>query len=94
MAPGQVIKVDLMAVEPGAQVELDRVLMIADDDKVIIGNPVIAGASVKAESLGIGKDRKVIVFKYKPKTRYRRKKGHRQLFTSLAVKDISPGEVS
>ena len=77
-----------LSVEQGSQVELNRVLLIADEDKVVIGNPMVQGARVVAEALGEEKGRKVIVFKYKPKVRYRRKKGHRQIYTSLAIKEI------
>ena len=69
-------------------VELDRVLLIADKEKVTVGSPVIEGAKVVAEVLGEAKGDKIIVFKYKPKVRYRRKKGHRQLYTRLAIKEI------
>lgn len=94
MAPGQVIKVDLLEAEKGSQVELDRVLLIADDDKVTVGQPHVTGARVVAESLGDERGKKIIVFKYKPKTRYRRKKGHRQTHTRLAIKEITLGQGS
>ena len=78
----------------GATVELDRVLLVADNDKVIIGTPTVEGAKVVATSQGDGKGKKIIVFKYKPKVRYRKKTGHRQLYTRLAVdKIIEPGTV-
>ncbi len=72
----------------GDTVELDRVLFIADGDKVAVGTPVIDGARVIATSQGDGKGDKVIVFKYKPKVRYRRKAGHRQLYTRLTIDSI------
>lgn len=74
--------------EEGATVELDRVLMVADGEKVSIGRPVVAGAKVVAQSLGEIKGEKIVVFKYKPKTRYQKKTGHRQLATVLQIKDI------
>jgi large subunit ribosomal protein L21 len=94
VVPGQVIKVDLLEAEKGSQVELDRVLLIADDEKVTVGQPLVAGARVVAESLGDERGKKIIVFKYKPKTRYRRKKGHRQTHTRLAIKEITLGQGS
>jgi large subunit ribosomal protein L21 len=94
VAPGQVIKVERLPVDEGSQVELDRVLLVADSDKVQVGTPLIEGAKVVAEALGEGKGKKVIVFKYKPKVRYRRKTGHRQQYTKLAIKEITLGEAS
>jgi large subunit ribosomal protein L21 len=94
VAPGQVIQVERLNVEKGSQVELDRVLLIADDDNVTVGQPVVAGARVVAESLGDERGHKIIVFKYKPKVRYRRKKGHRQSYTRLAIKEINLGQGS
>lgn len=72
----------------GNTVELDRVLLIADDDKVTLGTPTVGGAKVMATSQGEGKAKKIIIFKYKPKTRYRRKTGHRQFYTRLVVDKI------
>jgi len=61
---------------------------VADNERVLVGKPLVEGAKVVAEALGEEKGEKVIVFKYKPKVRYRRKKGHRQLYTRLAIKEI------
>ena len=77
-----------MPVEQGSQIDLDRVLLVADEGKVLVGKPLVEGAKVVAEALGEEKGEKSIVFKYKPKVRYRRKKGHRQLYTTLAIKQI------
>jgi len=67
---------------------LDKVLLIADGDKVTVGTPTINGARVVATSQGEGKAKKIIVFKYKSKVRYRRKTGHRQFYTRLAIDSI------
>ena len=76
----------------GGTVELEKVLLVADGDKVSIGNPMVAGAKVKATARENGKAEKVIVFKYKPKVRYRRRNGHRQLYTRLSIDSITaPG---
>jgi large subunit ribosomal protein L21 len=92
MAPGQKIDVDRLAVAEGEDIELSRVLLIADGKDTIIGNPTIDGAKVIATCLGEGKGDKVIVFKYKPKVRYRRKKGHRQIHAKIEIKEIvKPG---
>jgi len=88
VTPGQTIDVERLDVAEGSTVELDRVLLIVDNDKVIVGTPSIDGAKVIATSHGEGKGKKIIVFKYKPKVRYRKKTGHRQLYTRLAIDRI------
>ncbi len=72
----------------GKTVELDRVLLVADGDKVRVGTPTVDGAKVIATSQGEGKGKKIIVFKYKPKVRYRKKTGHRQFYTRLVIDKI------
>ncbi len=94
VSPGQVIDVDRLDVAEGNTVELDKVLLIADDDKVTVGTPTVDGAKVIATSQGEGKAKKIIVFKYKPKVRYRKKTGHRQLYTRLAVDKIIEPEAT
>ena len=86
---GQTIDVERLEADVGDTVELDRVLMIADGDKVQVGQPIIDAAKVAATVVEQGKGRKVIVFKYRAKQRYRRKKGHRQHFTRLHIDEIS-----
>jgi len=90
--PGQTIDVERLDAAEGSTVELDRVLLIADGDQVTIGTPTVDGAKVVATSKGSGKGDKVIVFKYKPKVRYRKKTGHRQQYTRLVIdKIVGPG---
>ncbi len=89
---GQVLDVDLLHVAEGNTIELDRVLLIGDEDKVTVGTPTVEGARVLATSQGEGKGKKTIVLKYKPKVRYRKKTGHRQDYTRLSIdKIIEPG---
>ena len=88
VSPGQIIEVEQLPEDEGSIVELDRVLLVAEEDKFHIGRPVVA-ARVRATVLGQGKGEKVIVFKYKPKVRYRRKRGHRQPYTKLAIDEIA-----
>ena len=85
---GQTIEVEKLPVEVGETVELDRVLLLVDDEKVVTGNPTVKGAVVSATVVGQDRRRKVIVFKYKTRERYRRKKGHRQAFTRLRIGEI------
>jgi large subunit ribosomal protein L21 len=92
VTPGQTIEVERLGVAEGGAVELDRVLFIADGDKVTVGRPTVEGAKVIATSQGESKGEKIIVFKYKPKVRYRRKIGHRQFHTRLLIDQIvGPG---
>jgi len=86
--PGQTIDVERLDVAEGETIELDRVLLVADGDKVRAGTPTVDGAKVVATSQGEGKGKKIIVFKYKPKVRYRKKTGHRQLYTRLVIDKI------
>ncbi len=72
----------------GNTVEFDKVLLIANGDKITIGTPTIDQAKVIATSKGEGKAKKIIVFKYKSKTRYHKKTGHRQRYTSLTIDKI------
>ena len=86
---GDTIRVESMPGDQGDIVTLDDVRMTSVDGNISIGNPNVTGASVKAEVVENGKDKKIVVFKYKAKTRYRRKNGHRQQYTDLRVTDIS-----
>ena len=90
VSPGQTIEVEKLSVE-GDTVELDKVYMITDGDNVTVGKPTIAGAKVIASVIGAGKKDNVIVYKFKSKVRYRRKRGHRQPFTKLTIKEIVVG---
>jgi large subunit ribosomal protein L21 len=85
---GTEFAVELLDVEPGKTVTLDRVLLIADGDDASIGQPVVDGAAVSAEVVRQDRGEKVIAFKYRPKARRRVKKGHRQELTILRVSDI------
>lgn len=76
----------------GDSIDLGRVLLIADGDKVTVGTPTVEGAKVVATALGESKGKKVTVFKYKSKVRYRKKTGHRQFHTRLVIDQIAgPG---
>lgn len=86
--PGKTIQVDRLGVEQGNSVVLDRVLLLEAEGKVTLGRPTVPGAKVIATVLEETRGEKVIVFKYKPKVRYRRKQGHRQQYTRLAIQQI------
>ena len=88
VASGDTIRVESIPGDIGDTVELTDVRMVADEGVVTLGAPTVEGARVVTEISDSGKGKKIIVFKYKSKVRYRRKKGHRQLYTDLTVTDI------
>lgn len=87
VSEGDSIKVEKLDVEPGASVDLDKVLLIGGDETKV-GTPFVEGAKVTAEVVKNGKAKKIIVFKYKAKKNYRRKQGHRQPYTELKITSI------
>ena len=89
VAEGDVIKVEKLAVEEGQEYSFDKVLVVAKDSDVTVGAPYVSGAKESASVLGEGKAKKVIVYKYKSKKGFHKKKGHRQPFTELQIKAIS-----
>lgn len=91
VAEGDIITVEKLDAEAGANFSFDKVLSVVNGEKAEFGAPYIKGASVSAEVLGDGKGKKIIVYKYKAKKNYHRKKGHRQPFTKLKVGTITAG---
>ncbi len=85
------MRVATLDAEPGSQIEIRDVLLVADGESIMVGDPTVADAVVVADVVGHGRGKKVINFKFKAKTRYRRKRGHRQAFTTLAVKEVRIG---
>jgi len=89
---GATIDVERLAAPEGGQVELPDILLLDEDGRVTVGTPTVPGVKVFAEVVSHGRGPKVIVFKYKAKTRYRKKTGHRQAFTRLTIQRIQVGE--
>lgn len=85
---GQTLEVNRLAVEDGAQVLFDEVLLISDAERAMVGTPFVANASVVATAVKQARGEKLIVFRYKPKKRIRHRKGHRQELTLLSIDDI------
>jgi len=85
---GAVIDVERLPHEVGDSIALDEIMLIADGDQATIGTPLVKGASVKATVLTQYRDRKILVWKYTPKKRFRRLKGHRQHYTRLRIDEI------
>lgn len=86
--PGQKVKIEKLDAKEGDSLFFDKVLLVADGENVKIGTPYVAGAQVEAKVMRQGRGRKVIVFKYHSKARYRKKKGHRQYFTEVEITGI------
>ena len=86
---GGSIEVDYFEAEAGEKVDLERVLMVVNDGEVSIGTPLVEGARVQATVVSQVKGPKIVVFRYKPKKRYRVKTGHRQKYTRLQIDEIA-----
>ena len=84
---GDIIRVEKLDLDEGAEVTFDQVLVIGDKT-MKIGDPTISGASVKGTVMTEGKEKKVVVYRYKPKTGYHKKNGHRQPFTQIKIDKI------
>ena len=85
---GDVLKVELLHAEAGETVEINKVLMVKKDGQVTVGAPYVDGAKVTLKVEENGKGKKIVVFKYKAKKNYRKKKGHRQPYTKVTVEKI------
>ena len=85
---GEVLKIEKISGDVGSSVTFDRVLMFSDGENVSIGQPVLDSVSVEGHIVEQGKARKIIVFKYKRRKRFRRKNGHRQEFTAVLIDSI------
>lgn len=86
---GDVIRVDRLVGEADSQIVFERVVLAHDGNELRIGSPLVASAKVTARVLRQGKDRKIMVFHYKPKKRVRKRYGHRQPITELRIEKIS-----
>jgi large subunit ribosomal protein L21 len=88
VSPGDVLRVERLPGERGDEVTLDRVLLVSDGQELRVGMPLVADAAVKTRIVQQGKGKKVVVYKKKRRKNYRRRQGHRQLFTALQVQEI------
>jgi large subunit ribosomal protein L21 len=86
--PGQTLSVEKLPGELGDVVDFNDVLLVAAEDKVTVGRPMVNGAKVTAEIVEHGKDKKVTVFKFQRRKNYRRRYGHRQLYTSIKINEV------
>jgi len=89
VSPKRIIAIEKIPGEPGSDVVFDKVMLLGERESVQIGTPYLAGAKVSAKIVSQGRDDKKIVFRYHSKTRYRKKKGHRQAFTEVEIVGVS-----
>ena len=89
VTPGDSIDVEVLPHAVGEQIELNEVLLVTDGAKSQIGQPLVAGAKIRATVTRQAMTRKVIIFKFRRNNRYRRKKGHRQQYTRLRIDEIA-----
>ena len=85
---GSTIRVDRMTLTEGEKLTLDSVLLLVDEDNINVGTPNVKGAKVETTIIGHEKGPKIVVFKYRPRKRYRVKSGHRQKYTRLLIDTI------
>ncbi|GBD33166.1 MAG: 50S ribosomal protein L21 [Gemmatimonadales bacterium] len=85
---GTILRIPTIPGDPGSKVTFEEVLLWSDGEKVKAGQPLIKGARVTAEILRHGRDRKIVVFKFKRRKNYRRKAGHRQGFTEIKITEV------
>ena len=85
---GEILRIEKIPGEIGADVSFDKILMFSDGENVKIGQPVLEDVAVNGRIVSQGKAKKIIVFKYKRRKRYRRKQGHRQQFTAVQIDNI------
>jgi large subunit ribosomal protein L21 len=90
VAPGQKLKIEKIEKKEGSEITFNEILLLEKGKQIQIGNPLVEGAKVIAKILKQGKSKKVIVFKYRAKKRYKVKKGHRQPFTEVEILKIEP----
>ncbi len=89
---GTAVKVPHLTASPGDTVSIDKVLLIDDGENSLVGTPYLESASIEAEILNEGLAKKIDVYKFKRRTRYRKLHGHRQKFTEIKIKKITPPE--
>ena len=88
VSPGDEIKVEKIDAEPGSLITLDKVLAVSTDEGLEIGKPYLENKKVKVRVMRHGKEKKIIVFKFKRRKNYKRKKGHRQLYSIIKIEEI------
>ncbi|WP_022854164.1 50S ribosomal protein L21 [Thermodesulfatator atlanticus] len=86
--PGDTLRVEKLPGDPGQEIEITDVLLVAEGDNLKVGQPTVEGAKVVATILEQGRSKKIIVFKKKRRKNYKKKRGHRQYYTEIQIKEI------
>ena len=89
VSQGDKLRLETLDADEGASVNLDQVLMVGEGDKITVGEPIIAGASVTAKVLTHGRSRKIDIVKFRRRKHYRRQMGHRQNYTEVEITGVS-----
>ncbi len=89
VSSGEKLKVEQLAADVGSKITIDQVLLVADGDKVSVGQPLVKGAKVQATVVNHGRDDKVRIFKLRRRKHFKKQQGHRQNFTEIQVDKIS-----
>ena len=89
VSEGDLVRVEKLAYEVGDTVDFDQVLLVSNDGELKVGSPLVEGAKVSATVEDQNKDKKIVVYKFKPKKQYRKKQGHRQPYTLVKINSIS-----
>ena len=85
---GAVVRVPFQDTDKGARIDINEVLLIKDKDNSLVGTPFVADAKIEAELVGSGLDDKVLIYKYKRRTKYRRRQGHREKYSDIKINKI------
>ena len=88
VSEGDILNIERLKQSKGTRIQFNNVLLVANDGDVKVGTPTVQGASVQATIINEGKEKKIIVYKYKRRKRYRRKYGHRQLYSQVRIDKI------
>lgn len=88
VAPGETVRIETLALEPGTSISFEQVLMVGGEKGTLVGTPIVAGAKVLAKVVEHGRAKKVLIFKKKRTKQYRRTNGHRQNFTAVRIEQI------
>lgn len=89
--PGAVVKLEKLPGEVGGEVSLAEVMLVADEDQVRVGQPVLEEVSIRGRIVEQGRHRKIVIFKHKRRKDYRKKQGHRQYYTAVLIQGIEQG---
>lgn len=89
--PGAVVKLEKLPGEVGSEVSLAEVMLVADEDQVRVGQPVLEEVSIRGRIVEQGRHRKIVIFKHKRRKDYRKKQGHRQYYTAVLIEGIEQG---